>query len=84
MQDTDDPVKAALDIANAIRAAVEGRTLTYVGHTWGSFKAAVEQLGVRDNDTLASIEVGVRAYPTGWIHKDLDEDGGIEIREVSR
>ena len=52
----------------------------HAGLTWAGFKAAMERLGVTDEDHLASIEFGVTAG-TGRICRD-DAPDGIEIRET--
>lgn len=55
-----------------------------VGLTWGSFKAAVEEgLGIRDDDLLASVEYGIKAWRSGHLVRDTEIDG-IEIREDYR
>lgn len=53
------------------------------GNTWGSFKAAMEALGVKDDMLLASIEFGVAQDGTGRIVAEIDPDlGELEVREV--
>ena len=72
---TDATVRRDLEASLSARRAC-------VGLTWASFKAAVEEgLCVRDDDTLASIEYGVRKAGVGRLVRD-DAADGIEIREV--
>lgn len=72
-------------LGNAMSHAINGPvSKAYVGHTWAEFKAAVDALGVKDSDTLGSIEYGVSKFGVGFITKDVDEIGAIEIRECSR
>ena len=66
-------------VADLERRAIE-RGL-WAGVTWGDFKRAIEGLGVRDDDRLASIEYGVAMNGRGVIVRD-DDDMGVEIREV--
>lgn len=69
-------------IARDLKASLIARGAAKpVGSTWGSFKSAVEALGVRDDDTLACIEYGVRYAGSSYIVRDEDEDG-IEVREI--
>lgn len=63
-----------------LRASLHAREGVSAGLTWGSFKWAMAQLGVRDDDALASIEYGCALGGNGQLVRD-DDDGGIEIRE---
>lgn len=64
-----------------LRASLAAHEGVACGLTWGSFKWAMAQLGVRDDDALASIEYGVsRLGGNGKLYRDDAEDG-IEIRE---
>lgn len=56
-----------------------------IGSTWGSFCDAMETLGVRRDDLLASMEVGIAADGLRRIVKEQSKDGeGWEVREVVR
>lgn len=55
----------------------------YAGTTWGSFKAAVESLGIRDDYELVGIEFGMASTGMGRILAEVDADG-LTIREVCR
>ena len=77
-----DDVRLGMAIGNAVLAAVSGRNTAYVGRTWGDLKRAIELLGVRDDDALASIEYGVIWHRSGLIALERDEHGSAEIREV--
>ena len=65
-----------------LRASLRARCGVAAGMTWASFKTAMAQLGVEDDDFLGSIEYGVMQGGSGYVVRD-DEDGLIEIREVS-
>ncbi len=67
-------------IGNAIGMAVYGRSAMR-GVTWRSVKDALAELGVEDDDVIASIEIGVRQFGPGRLVRD-DAPDGIEIREV--
>lgn len=51
------------------------------GLTWGSIKAAMTVLGVKDDDRIASIEIGVMQAGGGRMVRE-DAVDGIEVREV--
>lgn len=67
-----------------LRASLAARTGVQAGVTWGSFKWAMAQLGVRDTDTLASIEYGCSQFGGNGVIVRDDAADGIEIREVRR
>lgn len=80
-----DAIDVGLQIGNAIVRAVNADLRTaYTNRTFGEFIKAARELGIGDHDPLASIEHGVSATGTGFIRMERDEDGAIEIREVSR
>ena len=79
----DDPVAVALRMGNAVFAAGRGQRTAYVGRTWGEFKRAVAQLCVTDDDVLSSIEYGIAATGSGYIVRDDDADGAVELREMA-
>jgi hypothetical protein len=80
-----DPVTEGLKVANAIAHVVYSPLrIAYTNTTWRDFKHAMQLLGVKDTDPLASIEYGVSADGVGAIKAERDEQGAIEIREVSR
>jgi hypothetical protein len=69
-------------LAKDLRASLAARTGVSAGTTWGSFKWAMAVLGVRDDDTLASIDYGTaRLGGNGTIVRE-DADDGIEIKEM--
>lgn len=70
-------------IAADLKASLLARNGVAVGMTWASFKMAMEQLGVQDDDYLGSIEYGVMQGGSGYIVRN-DEDGLVEIRELCR
>jgi hypothetical protein len=52
------------------------------GNTWGSFCDAMEALGIRRDDLLASIEFRISQFGSGRIVCEQNEDGeGWEVRE---
>ena len=54
------------------------------GMTWGSFQAAMEQLGVKADDYIGSIEYGVAMSGTGYlVRSDDDAIGLVDIREMT-
>lgn len=57
-----------------------GAAVSY-GRTWGSLKAALDALGVKDDDWIGSIEIGVKQGGRGVVMKD-DIDGLVEVREL--
>ena len=65
------------DLAHTLRARTWG---VQAGTTWGSFKRAMAQLGVDDDDRLASVEFGCKQGGSGHLLRD-DAVDGIEIRE---
>lgn len=69
-------------MARVIAAVVDGKKMAYAGRTWGDFKKAVESMGVTDNDAVSSIEYGVAQDGNGFITRDADDAGWIELREV--
>lgn len=80
-----DAIDVGLKLGNTIVQIVNAPMRTaYANRIFGEFKRACEQLGIRDDDPLGSIEYGVSQYSTGYIRKDVDDDGAVEIREVSR
>lgn len=80
-----DAIDVGLKLGNAISQIVNADMRTaYANRTVGEFKRALELLGVKDSDPLASIEYGVSQYGSGYVRLERDEDGAIEIREVSR
>lgn len=78
-------INAGLGLATAICKAVNADLRTaYTNRTFGEFVKAAHELGISDHDPLASVEYGVSQAGTGFIKMERDEDGAIEIREVSR
>ncbi len=71
---TNDTILA--DLEKSLRA----RTGVPAGLTWGDFQHAMRLLGVKDSDTLSSIEFGISQYGTDHIVRE-DHDG-VEIREI--
>lgn len=64
-----------------LRASLNARNGVACGLTWGAFKQAMAQLGVTDDDLLASIEYGTSHLGgNGRIYRD-DAVDGVEIRE---
>lgn len=61
-----------------LRASLNAREGVPAGQTWGSFKWAMAQLGVRDDDVLASIEF---TGGSGVIVRE-DSTHGIDIKET--
>jgi hypothetical protein len=53
-----------------------------VGHTVGHFIEALRRLGLRDEDTLASIEYGTSQMGHGRIVAEFNDDGHVEVREL--
>lgn len=74
-------MKPTTDVADALARSLTARRGVYAGWTWASFKQAMEALGVTDGDRLVSIEYGVVQGGSGRICLDIDDHGGIEIRE---
>ena len=71
-------------IAADLRASLyASRIGLEAGRTWGSFKQAMEGLGITEDMPLASIEFGVSQYGNGRIVVDVNEDG-LEVREAKR
>lgn len=68
-------------IGRDLRASLAARTGVRAGCTWGDFTRAVEGLGVRENDQLASIEYGVAQDGNGLLLMDTDDAGCVDIRE---
>jgi hypothetical protein len=81
-----DEVVIGLNLGNQILHAIHGRNTAYAGRTWADFKRAMEQLGVRDEHVLSSIEFGIGrvGYSSGYIHVEWDEHDEVEVREMSR
>lgn len=80
-----DAIDVGLHLGNAIAQIVNAPMRTaYANRTVGEFKRALELLGAKDDDPLASIEYGVSQYGSGYIRLERDEDGAIEVREASR
>jgi hypothetical protein len=75
------PLTTDATLARDLRASLALRDGVPVGNTWASFKAAMEVLGVGDEDRVASIEFGVAQLGSSRIVRD-DEADGIVIREV--
>lgn len=61
---------------------LKSRTGVDAGTTWAEFVEAVERLGVRPEDNIASIEWGIAATGSGLLTVDEDELGFKDIREV--
>ena len=74
-------VTANTTIAADLQRSLRARGGVPAGMTWASFRAAMEQLGVRDDDYLGSIEYGVMQGGSGYLVRD-DENGLVEIREL--
>lgn len=69
-------------LARDLRASLALREGVPYGVTWGDFKAAMTLLGVKDDDRLASIDVGNSQLNTySRIMRD-DAPDGVEIRAV--
>jgi hypothetical protein len=80
-----DAIDVGVTLGNAITRAVTADLRTaYTNRTFGEFIKAARELGISDHDPLASIEYGVSGTGSGFIRMERDEDGAIEVREVSR
>ena len=74
----------ASDIVEQLRQTLQARRGVDAGVTWRSLKRAVEEgLGVKDDDIIGSIEVGVMQMGSGLIVREDDEHGNIDIKELS-
>ena len=69
-------MEATVNVKAALVTSLNARRGVSAGTTWGEFQAAMRDLGVRDRDTLSSIEYGVAAKGSGLIVRDDDDDGG--------
>ena len=68
-------------VAADLQRSLKARGGVPAGMTWATFRAAMEQLGVADDDYLGSIEFGVMQGGSGYLVRD-DENGLVEIREL--
>jgi hypothetical protein len=74
--------RIGLSIGNAVIHATTTRSTAFSGQTVGEFLQALQLLGVREDDALASIEFGVRRYGNRHVCAERNEFGAVEIREV--
>jgi hypothetical protein len=63
-----------------LKASLVQREGVPMGLTWGDVKAAFQLLGVRDDDRIAGIELGMAQLGSGRLYRD-DEADGIVVRE---
>lgn len=65
-----------------VASLIERGAAAEYGRTWGSIKAAVEALGVKDDHCIDSVEVGIRQSGSGALTAELSDAGGLEIKEL--
>jgi hypothetical protein len=67
-------------VSRDLRATLNLQRGVPCGLTWGDFKAAMQLLGVKDDERIASIDYGC-GTGTGRLIRD-DAPDGVEVRET--
>ena len=63
------------------RSLIERGAAKPIGATWGEFVLTIQAMGVRPEDLLSSIEVGIAQSGSGYVLAERTEDGW-EVREL--